>query len=127
MATTASFVATPINAAINIATANTARDGTGTITNLYTAPTTGVRIDDIWFKAKATTTAGMLRLWLHDGTNFRLWREILVPALTPSGTVASWESMLSNLGLILQTGWSLRVSTDKAESFDISVTKAGTF
>lgn len=127
MAASAAFAASPASAAININTANTARDGTGTITNLYTAPASGARIDDVFMKARVTTTAGMLRLWLHDGTNFRLWREVLVTAITASGTVASWESSLTNLGLVLQSGWSLRVSTDKAESFDVSITKGGTF
>ena len=127
MSTSAAFAASPVSAAVNIATANTARDGTGTITTLYTAPAGGARSDDIFMKAKAATTAGMLRFWLHDGTTYRLWKEILVTAITASGTVASWESSLSNLGLILASGWSVRISTDKAESFDVSITKAGTF
>jgi hypothetical protein len=127
MSTSAQFASTPVSAAANVATANTARDGTGTITTLYTAPASGARIDDIWMKAKATTTAGMLRFWLHDGANYRLLREILVTAITASGTVASWESALQNLGIVLQSGWSIRVSTNNAESFDVSITKGGTF
>lgn len=127
MASSAQFVASPIGAGANLSVANTARDGTGTIVNIWTAPAAGGRIDDVAFKAKATTTAGMLRLWLHDGVNFRLWREILVTAITPSGTVASWESQLANLGLVLASGWSLRASTNNAESFDVTVTKGGTF
>ena len=127
MAANAQFAASPVNAAALVSVANTARDGTGTIVTLYTAPASGARVDDIWCKAKSTTTAGMLRFWLHDGATFRLLREILVTAITPSGTVASWETFLSNLGIVLQSGWSIRVSTNNAESFDISVTKAGTF
>jgi hypothetical protein len=127
MASSAAFVATPINAAINLAVANTARDGTGTIGTLYTAPTAGARIDDIYIKAKVTTTAGMIRFWLYDGTTYRLFREVLVTAITASATVASFEQLLSNIGIVLQSGWSIRVSTEKAESFDISITKGGTF
>jgi len=128
MSASPQFVAAPINAAVNVAVANAARDGTGTIAVLYTcANVSGCRIDDIFLKAKSTTTAGMLRMWLHDGTNFRLIREILVTAITASGTVASWETALVNLGIVMQNGWSLRFSTDKAESFDVTISKGGTF
>jgi hypothetical protein len=127
MSNSAAFASTPLNAAVNIATANTARDGSGVIGTLYTAPVGGARIDDIWLKARVTTTAGMLRIWLHDGTNYRLLREVLVQAITASGSVASWEQSLINLGIILNEAWSIRVSTDKAESFDVSITKGGTF
>jgi len=121
------YAANPLNAAVNIAVANPNRDGTGTIGTLYTAPTGGARIDDIWLKAKVTTTAGMIRLWLFDGTTYRLLREILVPVVVASATVASWEQALTGLGIVLQATWSLRVSTEKGESFDVSITRGGTF
>jgi hypothetical protein len=121
------FVTNPLNFGVNISAANTARDGTGTIGILATAGADKLRIDDIYMKAKVTTTAGMLRMWLHDGTNFRLLKEIIVTAITASGSVPSWESQLTGLGIVLQSGWSLRFSTDKGESFDISATSAGDF
>lgn len=125
MSSTPNFASTPINAAVNIATANPNRDGTGTIGTVYTATTGGARIDDLYIKARVTTTAGMIRLWIHDGTTYRFWREIPVYAVTPSATAMSFETQLVGLGLILQSGWSLRASTEKAESFDITVTNAG--
>jgi len=127
MSTQAQYASTARTAQAQVTTANTARDGTGTIATVFTAGSSGSRIDDLTIQATATTTAGMIRLFLHDGTNTRLLREISVSAATPSATVAAYTSSLSNLALILQSGWSLRASTEKAETFNVIVTRAGDF
>lgn len=117
----------PKTAVAQVTTANTARDGTGTIATVFTAGASGSRIDDVTITAVATTTAGMVRLFLHDGTNARLLREVAVSAITPSGTVAAFTASLTNLALVLQSGWSLRASTHNAETFNVCVTRAGDF
>jgi hypothetical protein len=94
---------------------------------LYTATLNGDRVDDITFKALVSTTAGMVRLFLHDGTSSRLLREIPVQAVTASGTVSTWEVRLTDLAILLQNGWSLRVSTNNAEAFVAHVTRGGPF
>lgn len=127
MSTSSNYAATPKTAVAQVSTANTARDGTGTLATVFTAGTNGSRIDDITIVATGTTTAGMIRLFLHDGTNARLWREVAVSAITPSATVSPFSSALGSLALVLQTGWSLRASTEKAETFNILVTRAGDF
>ncbi|TFV34544.1 hypothetical protein E4K66_30730 [Bradyrhizobium frederickii] len=78
----------------------------------------------IVIKAIVTTTAGMVRLYIYDGTNTRLWREVPVSAITPSASVAAFASYL-NLALeplILPSGYSLRASTHNAETFNIVAT-----
>jgi hypothetical protein len=127
MSTQAQYAATPNTAAAVINAANTNRDGTGTIVTVDTAGTNGTRIDDIYITATGTTTAGMVRLYLHDGTNARLWREVPVTAVTPTASVAAFASVLLNLGLVLAPGWSLRASTHNAETFHVCVTRAGDF
>lgn len=127
MSTTAQYAATPKTAVAQLSAANTSRDGTGTIVTVLTAGANGSRVDDIAVTATATTTAGVVRLFLHDGTTARLWREILVSAVTPSATVSPWASTLVNLGLVLQSGWSLRAATHNAEAFNVCVTRAGDF
>ena len=127
MSSAAAYASTPATAHGQVSTANTARDGTGTIATILTAGASGTRIDDIDIVAAGTTTAGVVRLFLHDGTNARLYKEILVSAITPSATVAVFSSALRNLGLVLKSGWSLRASTHNAETFNIEVTRAGDF
>jgi hypothetical protein len=128
MSTTAQYASTVKAAAVSLtATANTARDGTGTITTIQTAGTSGTRIDDIYIVATGTTTAGVIRLFIHNGTAAFLWQEILVTATTPSTTQASWSYTLLNQGLTIPTGYSLRASTNNAETFNVLVTRSGDF
>lgn len=127
MASAPAYAATVQSAQTQIATANTARDGTGTLGTLLTGATNGTRIDDITICATGTTTAGVVRMFAHDGTVFRLIAEYLVVPITPSTTVAVWSLQLTNLGIILKTGWSLRFSTHNAETFNVVMTRGGDF
>ena len=127
MSTTANYAATPRAAVAQVSTANTNRDGTGTIATVLTAGSNGSRVDDITVIATGTTTAGMVRLFVNDGTNTRLWQEIPVTAATPSGTVQAFASTLLNQALLLPNGYSLRAATNNAETFNVVVTRAGDF
>lgn len=128
MSASPQFAVTPINPHGAVSTANANRDGSGTTLLLYTVPTGGVRIDDIVIKARATTTAGMIRFFLSpDGVAYRLLKEVPVTAITPSATVQSFESILSGLGWVLSAGMRVYASTEKGEAFDISVTRGGGF
>lgn len=127
MASNANYAATPKSAVAQISAANTNRDGTGTIVTVLSAGTSGSRIDDIVITATGTTTAGMVRLFLHDGTNARLFREVPVTAITPSGTVQAFTASLSNIALVLASGWSLRAATHNAEAFNVAVTRSADF
>ena len=125
MATQAQYAATPKCSIGQVSVANTNRDGTGTIVTVFSAGASGSRIDAIDLKAVGTTTAGMIRLFIHDGANARLLTEVPVMAITPSGTLPSWESQLNTntmtqvLPIVLPTGYSLRASTEKAETFNV--------
>ena len=127
MATSAQYASTVRAAAAQVTTANTNRNGTGAIVTVFTAGSSGSRIDDISIDAVATTTAGVVRLFINDGTTSYLWQEILVTATTPSTTIAVWSSTLLNQALVIPSGWSLRASTNNTETFNILVTRAGDF
>lgn len=126
MASQASYVATPKAGLGQVSTANTNRDGTGTIVSIFSAGSSGSRIDSINIKATGTTTAGMIRLFINDGTNSRLIAEVPVQAITPSSTIPAWEmnmstnSMAQILPIIIPTGYSLRASTNNAETFNVT-------
>ncbi len=126
MAASPAYTATPRTERATISAANTNRDGTGTIVNLFTAGINGSRVERITICATGTTTAGMIRFFLYDGTNFDLWREVVVTAITASSTVAAYYFQLGSLGFILSSGKSLRVSTNNAETFKI-IAEGGDF
>ena len=127
MSTTAQYASTVRGASAQISTANTNRNGTGTIVSVFTAGSSGSRIDDIYIVATGTVTAGVVRLFISDGTNIRLWQEILVTATTPSTTVAVWSYTLLNQALVIPSGYSLQAATNNAETFNVLVTRAGDF
>lgn len=126
MAQNPAYAATPKVGIATINAANTNRDGTGTIGTVFTAGASGSRIDRVTIQAVGTTTAGMVRLFLHDGTNARLYCEMPVPAITPSGTVKAFNDTFEAVTtpdlfpLVLPTGYSLRASTHNAESFNVT-------
>lgn len=111
------------SAVAQISAANTNRDGTGTIVTVLTAGSQGTLIELIRVIATGTTTAGMVRLYIHDGANARLYDELAVTAITPSGTVAAFEiELVPSKPLVLPSGYSLRASTHNAETFNVFAT-----
>lgn len=124
MSTSPVFASTPRAALALISAANAGRDGTGTLVDLLSAGAGGTRVEHVDFVALGPTTAGMVRLFLHDGTSSRLFRELPVTAITPSESVASWSGSVnfSSLSavLVLPSGWKLQVSTHNAESFAVA-------
>lgn len=115
------FAVTPRIASVNIATANTNRDGTGTVATLITGASTGTRVAEIVVQARVTTTAGMVRIFLHDGTTFYFFDEVNIAAATVSASVKGTRVSTTYNNLVLpNASWSVRVSTHNAESIDVT-------
>lgn len=136
MSATAQFTAVPNVGRVRISGAsaiNTNRDGTGTegtnIFQLFTAGANGSRIDKIIVRAAGTvavTTAGMIRIFISDGTNKRLYNEIPVTAVTPSASAVGFNNNSTSSidgGLIIPSGFSIWVTSEKAgttgDQFDV--------
>jgi hypothetical protein len=123
MATTPNFASTPVIGMAQVNTANTNRDGTGAMATLLTGASSGTVVNSVRIVAAGTTTSGVIRLFLHDGANTRLFQEIIVPAITPSATQAVFSRTVQFLypdTLILPSAsWQLRVSTNNAETFNV--------
>lgn len=114
--------------AVTISTANTNLDGTGTIADLVDAGTTdGIRVDRIEAVATGTTTAGVLRFFIHDNTVWRFWREAPVTAAVPSVSIraARIAPIILNTGtvmdgaFVLPTDYKIGVATYNAEEFEV--------
>lgn len=125
MATTPSFASTIKTGIATLTTANTNRDGSGTLATVYTAGTNGSRIDFIKITATGTTTAGMVRLFITSGTNNYLYHEIPVLAITPSATTEVFQAYLTSekdvnvLPIFLESGEALKASTHNSETFNV--------
>lgn len=127
MSTAANYASTPKCGVGQVSVANTNRDGTGTLATIFTAGASGSRIDRVTVQAVATTTAGMVRLFIHDGTSARLYNEVPVAAVTPSGTTSAFRYQIPiEGGLALPANYSLRASTHNAETFNV-IAQGGDF
>jgi len=139
MATQPQYAATPEITITQISTANTNRDGSGTITEVCAGPSsargTGVgrRITRVTISATGNTTAGAVRFFIstNSGTTDFMIVERSVPAITVStGVTPPFRTEVAELvGLVLQGTVStattnLYASTHNAETFNILVESA---
>jgi hypothetical protein len=110
---------------VQAVTANTNRDGTGTVATLVSGGADGKRIDRITITGTGTTTAGVIRIYLYDGTNTRLIKEILVTAITPSTSIEvyynDWYRADGKALLYLppDANYAIKVSTHIGETFNV--------
>lgn len=116
------FVLRPRVASANVNAANTNRDGTGTLVDLVTGATDGTRVERLVFEAAVTTTAGIIRIFHYNGSASRLWKEILVSAITPSASVAAFR-WVEERGdgqplFVLASGEKLQYTMHNAESMN---------
>ncbi len=122
MASAPEFVDSPKSWLAQVSAANTNRDGSGTVVDVVTAGADGTRIDAVDIVAVGTVTAGVVRLYLYDGTNTRLIKEVMVSATTPSTSVEVFRKTVTfPKGLHLPSGatWKLKASTHNAETFNV--------
>lgn len=131
MATAAAYAASPLLDLVQLTvTANTNRDGTtGTYSLVATGTASGKYIRRVVVTAAATTTAGVVRFFLSPdtGTTKRLFKEVLVTAITPSTTVEVFRIEVTELaGVVLAgTTYQLYASVHNAETFNVSVDSGG--
>jgi hypothetical protein len=120
MATTPQFAATVRTGAVSIGTADTSRTAPTNVGTLFSAGSNGSRVDEIDIVAAGTTTAGVVRIFVYNGSTYYLLREVLVSATTPSTTVAVFSNTLVFSNLVIPSGYSIRVTTNNAETFHVT-------
>lgn len=122
MATTAQYASTPVFGSANLTTADTSLTAPTTVGTVLTAGSSGTRIDYIDIQGVATTVAGLINLFVYDGTNYILWQQVPVVAVTSSTTAPAFSVALSSNGnsnimpLTIPTGYSLRATTSVAQT-----------
>ena len=108
MATSPAFISTARIGRCSLSTANTATDGTGTITDLITGAAAGTRVLSINVQGTATTVAALVNIFLYDGTNYDLFDQFTISATTGSTTVKGYRLVTSYTDLVLPSAtWKL--------------------
>jgi len=109
---------------VTINTANPNIDGTGTLGTLLNSissgagPNIGTVVTRITIKAEQTTTQGMVRLYISDGTTTYLWGEVMIPAVTQSGVIQTFAKNFP-ANLMLNPDYVMYASTENAETFNL--------
>jgi hypothetical protein len=108
MAASPAFISTPRIGRVSLSTANTATDGTGTISDLIVGVSAGTRILSVNVQGTATTVASLVNLFLFDGTNWDLFDQITISATTGSNTVKGYRLVTAYTDLVLPSAsWKL--------------------
>ena len=116
MATSAQYAATPRVGSATLTTADTSLTAPTTVGSILTAGASGTRIDYIEVIGVATTTDCIVNLFIYDGTNYILWQQVPVIAITSATTTPTFVANLSSnananvMPLTLPTGYSLRAT-----------------
>jgi hypothetical protein len=130
MATSAQYAATPKIGSANLTTGDTSLTAPSTVSTIFTAGSSGSRIDYINIQGVATTVASNVNLFIYDGTNYILYAQVPVLAITSSTTAPAFQATLSSNGnanilpINLPNGYSLRATTLVTQT-GIRVTASG--
>lgn len=130
--TTPIFVKTPRNEwGANIATANTAMDGTGTVITCFTADATnGSFCNKIKIQALGSNVASVLRVFMNNGStnatagNNALIAEATLPATTGTNTAALAPVEIP-VNLAMKPGYKLNLTIGTTVSAGYAVSAHG--
>jgi len=121
MAATPQFASSPRLGVGLVSTANTNTNGSGTLVTVMSAGSSGTKVNEILVQASSTVTAGMVRIFVFDGTTNYLFDEFPVAATIPSSSSSAYRLYKVYDNLVLPSGYSLRASTSNAESFNVMI------
>lgn len=124
------FPLTPVVSWGTVTTANTAKDGTGTVVTVYTAGANGGRVDYLKIRALGTNVATVLRVFVNNGStnataaNNSLLVDMTIAATTNSEVAQLLDNVLT-LDLSLPAGYKLNVTIGTTVSAGLAVTAVG--
>lgn len=102
MASTPNFTATPRVGIGAVSTANTNRDGSGTIVDILTGASGGTKISEVVIKATANPADSTVTLFIYDGSTAWVFDEVdLGDPAAASATVASYRTSVTYDNLVL--------------------------
>jgi hypothetical protein len=128
MATSPAFASTPIVSGIATGTsASTTPFGTPSApVTVYTAPSTGARIDEITIQGLGTTSANQVVLYVYNGTTYWPIKTVLTTATTASATVQAAQYTVTFNNLVLtNASFSIRAALFGADTSGYMVTAFG--
>ena len=125
------FAQTPVfTVGQTITTANTAKDGTGTVVLLYTAGANGSRVDAVKVRSTGTAVATVIRIFVNNGetaataTNNSLYTEATIAATTLSEVAAQTDNSL-NMNISLPATYRVYATIGTSVAAPLQVSAVG--
>ena len=124
------FPLTPNLAWATVTTANTAKDGTGTVATVFTAGANGARVDYLKVRALGTNVATVIRVFVNNGSsnataaNNSLILDQTIAATTNSETAQLADNVIQ-LDLSLPAGYVVNVTIGTTVAAGLQVTGVG--
>lgn len=102
-----------------------AATASGTVT--LTFGTNGVKIEQVDFVGTGTTLAGVVQLYLYDGTTYHAFAPQVVTVVTPSTTQAPFFASQFFSNLFIPNGWKLVATSFVASQLINCIAYGGSF
>ena len=126
MATAPAYAATPVAwCGLIPSTQDTSNTAPSHVTSLGSAGANGTKITQIDIIPTATVVAGIVNVFVYDGTTYHLHEPVTIAAATVSATTAPVKATYYYDNLVLPNGWSLAVSNTKAS--DVSIIEVNAY
>jgi hypothetical protein len=115
MAAAPAYAVTPVAwTGLVPSTQDTSNTAPSHVTSLGSAGVGGTKIVQIDVIPTATVVAGIVNIFLYDGTTYHLHEPVTITAATVSTTAAPVKTSFYYDNLVLPSGWSLAVSVTVA-------------
>lgn len=126
MATAPSFAATPrAMCGLVPSTADTSWTAPTHVTTLGTAGTNGTKVTEIDVTPVGTTVAGVVNIFIYDGSAYHLTASVTIAAATPSTTLAPVTQTLTFDNLVLpSSSWTLVASNTVSSNVSLITVNA---
>jgi hypothetical protein len=112
MAAAPAYAATPIAwTGLVPSTADTSWTAPTHVTTIGSAGASGTKIVQVDVIPAGTVVAGLVNVFLFDGTSYHLHESVTIAAYTSSTTAAPPKQSFTYDNLVLPNGWSLVVAT----------------
>lgn len=112
MASSPAFASTPaLGSATAHATLDTSLTGPTNYATILTGGSSGTKINEVVFQGVGTTAAGVINLFVYDGSNWSLIDQVLVSAVTSGTAAVAFRAVRQYANLVLpSSSWTLRFS-----------------
>ena len=115
MATNPAFASTVnVGSGLVPATLDTSLTAPTNVTTIVTGGSLGMKVEELVFQGVGTTVASVVNVFLHDGSTYHLYDQVLVTAVTSSTTAIAFRTVRSYSNLLVKSGWTLKVTNTVA-------------